>query len=291
MNNAFLVRLSMSTWTARKMDKRATKDAKERAGAGDKAGVKVYKSLIAADALEEIQKICNAARQEHRRRTVPWSYDGPGAITAEGYPAYKAAMLGYEQAFNRAVADFYTVYNQEREAAKGYLGDLFDPEDYPTTADLAERFAFSVTAEPMPDADHFRVQGLAPELVQEVKQDLAKAKNQAVQNANNTAWGRVIEAVEKLQLKLDGYRPAVNGGKAEGVFHDTLVENITQLAELIPSINIAGDPQLARMQQVLVSLSAYTAQDLREDATLRSEVAREAGRVLSQIREQAKRAA
>src|SRR5215831_2966775 len=169
MNNAFLVRYSCSTWTARKMDKTATKEAKARAGAGDKAGVRVYKSVIAADALDKVISIAGAARNEHRKRTVPWAYDGPGAITAEGYPAYKAAMAGYEREFNVAVAHFYSVYATERENARQFLGALFNEQDYPTTAALHEKFSFAVTCEPMPDAENFRVQGLEPHVVEEIK--------------------------------------------------------------------------------------------------------------------------
>jgi hypothetical protein len=202
MQNAFLVRLSVSVWTARKMDKAATREAKSRANASEKAGVKVYKSVIAADALDKVHSIASAARNAHRARTVPWAYDGPGAITAEGYPAYKAAMAAYEREFNIAVAYFYSVYAQEREAARGYLGNMFNEQDYPTTDSLRDKFSFSVTAEPIPQAENFRPVGLAPEAVAEIKKDIVDNNAKALDNANATAWSRVIERVEKLKAGL-----------------------------------------------------------------------------------------
>ena len=292
MDNAFLVRLSVSVWTARKMDKEATRDAKSRANATEKAGVKVYKSVIAAEALDKVLSIAGAARNEHRKRTVPWAYDGPGAITAEGYPGYKAAMAEYEREFNSAVSRFYTCYESEREKARTYLGNLFNHLDYPATGSLRERFSFSVHSEPMPAADNFRVQGLAPQLVAEIKQDIAQAHDKAMGNANQSAWSRVIERVEKLKLGLEAYKPANgNGAKCEGKFHDTLIGNIAELAGMIPSINVANDMDLARMRQKLLSLTAYTAQELRESDTLRAEVAKQAGLVLAGIGEAYRRAA
>jgi hypothetical protein len=285
--NAFLVRLSVSCWTARKQDKAATKEARDRAGAGAKAGVRVYKSVIAAEALDKIHQIAGAARIAHRARTVPWQYDGPGAITATGYPAYKAAMAEYEREFHRAVAHFYTVYEAEREAARGYLGAMFNVLDYPTTTSLAEKFAFSVTAEPMPQADDFRIVGLAPEHVEEIKKDIVQNNANALQNANQTAWSRVIERVEKLKLGLSNYK----GGGKDGAFRDSLVENVKELADLIPSINVASDPELTRMQQKLIALTAYTADDLREDDALRAEIIKQASNVLAGIGEAHKRAA
>ena len=292
MQNAFLVRLSMSVWTARKMDKNATKEAKARAKATEKAAVKVYKSVIAADALDNITTICNAARVEHRKRTVPWTYDGPGAITAEGYPSYKAIMAGFEREFNKAVDNFYAVYADEREEAKGYLGEMFNPADYPDTASLRQKFAFSVAAEPMPQAQDFRVIGLPPDEIMEIKEQIADNNAVALDNANQTAWSRVIERVEKLKLGLENYKPALkDGDKVEGKFHDTLIDNIKDLAGLIPSINITADPDLTRMQRQLLSLTAYTAKDLREDAKLRGEISKQASQVLAQITEAGRRAA
>lgn len=283
MQNAFLVRLSISVWTARKLDKPATKTAKASAGASDKAGVKVYKSVIAADALDAIATLANAARMEHRKRTVPWAYDGPGAITAQGYPQYKAVMLTLEREFNAAVARFYAVYEQEREAARAFLGNMFDLADYPDSNSLRSKFAFAVTSEPLPDADNFRVAGLAPEHIEEIKQDIKDNNAKALDNANATAWSRVIEKVEKLKLGLEGYKPAVNGGKVEGKFHDSLIGNISELADLLPSINVAADPELTRIGQKLIALTAYGPQDLRDSDALRAEVVKQAGMVLVQI--------
>lgn len=283
MENSFVVRLSCSVWTARKLDKTATREAKDRAAASDKAGVKVYKNLIAAEALDKIESIKNQAYLEHRKRTVPWTYDGAGAITSEGYPAYKAAMSRYEKEFHQAVSAFYQVYEKERDAAREYLGNMFNESDYPTSASLQGKFAFRVIAEPMAQADAFRVQGLAPELVEEIKNNIVDNNVNAIQNANNAAWTRVIERVEKLKIGLEAYKPGGNGQKVEGKFHDTLIGNIAELASLIPSINVANDPDLSRMAQKLNSLTAYTAQDLRESDALRQEVTKQAGLVLAGI--------
>jgi hypothetical protein len=278
MQNAFLVRLSISQWNARKLDKTATQQAKDRSGATDKAGVKVYKSLISAEALDKVESIASAARGEHRKRTVPWAYDGPGAITAQGYPAYKAAMATLEKSFWQAVKDFYASYDQEREEARKFLGAMFNESDYPTSADLQNRFAFSVSAEPMPQADDFRVNGLAPELVEEIKKDIKDNNDNALANANDTAWSRVIEHVEKLQLRLQEY----NSGKVTKFF-ESWVDNIKELVELVPSINLANDPELTRIGQKLTALTAYSAADLKASEPLRSGLIKQTSIILGQI--------
>jgi hypothetical protein len=278
MQNAFLVRLSISQWNARKLDKAATQQAKASNGATDKAGVKVYKSLISAEALDKIAAIAGAARNEHKKRTVPWAYDGPGAITAEGYPAYKAAMVTHEKTFRQAVSEFYAVYDQEREAAREFLGGMFNESDYPASADLANRFAFSVSCEPMPEAKNFRVDGLAPELVKEIQKDIQDNNDKALGGANASAWARVIEHVERLRINLKEY----NAGENK-LFYNLWVKGIHSLIEIIPSINIANDPELARIGQKLTALTAYSADDLKESEPLRSDLIKQTSIILGQI--------
>lgn len=292
--NAFLVRFSASVWTARKMDKSATKDARERANATAKAGVRVYKSVLASDSLDKIHTIVGAARTEHEKRTVPWAYKGPGAITSAGYPAYKAAMAEHERAFNRAVASFIETYAVEYRAVmsdpshsiRQELGSLFNPADYPAPEALRTKFSFAVSCEPMPAAADFRVQGLAPELVAEIKEDMAANNVAALANANTTAWGRVLERVEMLKARLTEY---TNGQAAK--FYNSWQDNVKELADLIPSINVTNDPDLTRMARRLVALTAYSNEDLKASESLRLEVIKQAHGVLADINEAHKQAA
>lgn len=278
MANGMLVRFQSSVWTARKMDKDATREAKATAGAKEKAGVRVYKSVIAADALERIKKIKNAAYIEHCKRTVPWAYEGPGAITAEGYPSYKAAMAQYEKQFYAAVEAFYAVYAEERESARDYLGRMFDPADYPTTDSLRNKFAFRISVEPMPEAEHFRVVGLPDAEVAEIKKDIAANKDAAMQNANNVAWSRVVESVEMLRNRLREY----SQGEVTR-FYDSWLDNVSELIQLIPSVNVTNDPELRRIGQKLTALTAYDNESLKADNNLRANIIKQAELILVDI--------
>jgi hypothetical protein len=268
------------------MDKAATAKARTDANASAKAGVKVYKTILAADELEAVAKIASAAGNEHRRRTVPWNYEGVGAITAEGYPAYKAAMASYEKAFFKAVSDFMVVYESEREEARNYLGNMFNAADYPTSIDLGTKFAFTTAVEPLPQAAAFNPHGLAPELVAEIRQDIVENNVVALEKANAVGWTRVLETVEKLKLRLSEY----NSGKVSK-FYESWLDNIRELADMVPSINVADDPDLARIGQRLLSLTAYNNADLKEDEALRKDCIKQASAILGQIGEVYQRAA
>lgn len=282
MDTAFLVRLSISQFNPRRLDRSATKEARERAGAGDQAGVKVYKSIVAAEALDAIEAIANEARAEHRKRTVPWQYDGPGAIAAAGFQGYKKKMQELEAAFYRAVDRFVTCYADEREAAKAYLGSLYNASDYPD--DVRGKFSFSVIAEPMPQSSDFRIAGLSQTDADAIARDLDKRRAAALESANKTAWDRIADTVRKLQTKVRDYKPAEGDGKASGVFRDSLVDNLREIVAMIPSLNVTNDKELESIAATVdTELCGYTASNLRDSADVRADVVESAADILAKV--------
>jgi hypothetical protein len=281
---AFLVRVSISQWSPRKLDRKASRAAREEAGASDKAGVKVYKTLMAAEALEAVSSIAGEARAEHRNRTVPWQYDGPGCITADGYQDYVDAMAKYKADFERAVKVFLNCYDSERAAAPANLGALYNEADYPSLAEVAAKFSFETAADPLPQSADFRVAGLTVSQTAAIKARIDANRIAALEAARQSAWDRIVERVEKMQTKLREYKPAEGKNKAEGVFRDSLVSNVQELINVLPSLNVTNDPDLTAIATRLqTELCAFTAAELRESDAARAKVASNAEQMLKDV--------
>jgi hypothetical protein len=283
---AFLVRPSVSVWTARKLDKDAGESTARTAGADEKAAVKVYKSLVACDELEAVKQLDTKIRSMHERRTVPWHYKGPGAITAAGFPAYLEEFETLQAEFNRAAEAFCVRYGGAREAASSHLGGLFNESDYPTVDVIRAKFSATLSCEPMPDSNDFRVVGLSDKHLNAIKADMQSRFDGALKSAQSEMWDRIVERVEKLMTKLRGYQSSDESatGKTEGTFRDTLVANVQELVNLLPSLNVTNDPALTdiatKMQR---DLCQYSPKVLREDGGKREDVATAAQAILAEI--------
>jgi hypothetical protein len=151
---------------------------------------------------------------------------------------------------------------------------------------MEAKFGFTMGVEPLPQADAFNPRGLPPALVDDIKRDIIANNEKALGNANATGWQRVLEAVEKMQLRLDEY---ARGEITK--FYSSWIDNVTEVAALIPSINVTNDADLNRIRQRLVALTAYSVDDLKADTDMCSELATEAAKVLASIKQVYKKAA
>jgi hypothetical protein len=66
-------------------------------------------------------------------------------------------------------------------------------------------------------------------------------------------------------------------------FHDTLVENMRDLLDRVPALNLTGDPEITTMTNAMRELVAYDANTLREDFSVRSEVSAKAALLAKQM--------
>jgi hypothetical protein len=83
--------------------------------------------------------------------------------------------------------------------------------------------------------------------------------------------------------KLKAFKPAQGGDRAEGIFRDSLVENVRELVAVLPSLNITGDPTLAAVAARMEALCRDDADELRDNAAARASVAAEADAILADV--------
>ena len=279
---AMLSGLRLTMWTARKLDKGATADVHTANGAAADAG-RYNKALIAKDALAGIVTAANAARAAHYARTLPWLDDGARILPALAFDPYTAEMRRLRVDFETAVATFVDAYPAFVAAAQSRLGKLYNPADYPAASEIRDRFTFAVRVLPMPDARDFRVE-LADSQAADVRAAIEASTREALETAMADAWRRITETVGRMAEKLRGYKPATMTDKAEGVFRDSLVQNVRDLVGVLPSFNLTADPVLAdiiaRMERDLCGEDAAV---LRDEDEIRAETARAAESILADV--------
>jgi len=266
-HRAMLVNLSISAWTARKHDRRVdqTVDAHYKAtGAG-----RFNKILIAEEAIKAVDKTANAGRTYHYEQTLPWTDQGQRLLPVANFQTYSAEMRKLRAEFDSAVSAFASNYDALVDDARLRLNGLFRGSDYPQ--DIRSRFGWSVTILPVPTGQDLRVDLAEAELAA-IQAEITEHTQAAVQAAHADLYRRLAEAVGHMADKL---------GDKDAIFRDSLVENLAELCELLPRLDLVGDPQLAELRRkVEKKLLRHEPQELREDSGARARTARDAAAIL-----------
>lgn len=269
-SSAILVELSISVWTARRLDKTASRAVTATNNAA--TGVaNVNKKLLGDCAeLDAVQKFAANARNLHYGMSMPWSDMGMRLVPTTMYLSkYSKVMSELEQEFYRLVNIFLAAYQWEIGQAQVKLGDLFNPDEYPTTDAVRNKFRFQLHEMPVPDVGDFRL-----DVSNEAMNALAdKYKNYYTAQLNNAMgdlWQRTHTALTKMSERLD-----YADGETKKVFRDSLVDNVVEMVELLDTFNITGDTQMSAMKARLEdTLRGVTPDALREDGYLRAETKR-----------------
>jgi hypothetical protein len=275
---AMLVELSISTWTGRKLDKRASTEVTTQNNAA-KGVANVSKKLLGDCAeLDAVQKFTANARNVHYACTMPWSDTGLRLLPTKQYFKYHGEMTGLQNEFERIVKTFLDAYDWEIQNAQLKLGALFNADEYPTRASLESRFRFGMNYMPLPAAGDFRVD-IDAEATAVLQTHYDNYYRTQLESAMADVWQRAHDAISKMSERLD-YSDSTN----KKVFRDSLVENMRDIVNLLGVCNVTNDPTMDGARRRLdQALTGVTPDALREDAYLRAQTKREVDAVKSII--------
>lgn len=271
-DRALLVQLTVSQWTARKYDKRASKEVTTAHGAASAAG-RFNKSLLPMnDKLDNIHKKTTFIRTKYYDNTLPWGMDGTMMLPTANYLSFMSDFRKEKGEWELLVQDFLDEYDQMKLDAQRILGSLYDPADYPTALELRHKFKMDMAVFPVPSAD-FRV-AIGSEELTRIQQDVERRVKEAEQAALKDVWNRLYERVKHMAEKL---------ADPKAIFRDSMVENARELCALLPRLNFADDPNLEAMrQQVEASLIKHP-DALRNDPDLRRDTAATAKDIMDKM--------
>lgn len=270
-NRALLVTLSLSMWTARKHDRKASAEIAIAHESSEKMG-RYWKRLLPTDAAsyEECKRLRSECRDWHYHNTLPWTQDGQQILPSANYFAYTEQMRKYRAQIEAADAAFYDDYPALRENAKQLLKSLWSELDYPSVDILRSKCRMDINFMPMPDAQDFRV-ALGDGEVDRIRKDIEQQVHEATEIAMRDIWQRLYDAVSRMSQRLND---------PDGIFRNSLVGNVRELCDLLPRLNIAQDHVLdALVKEVEDKLSKADADDLRDDDKLRKSIAKQAAAI------------
>lgn len=271
-NQLLCIALNISCWEARRQDKKVNNEV--AASHGTATGVGRYHKDLLPDAKEhqDILKLRNAWRVWHYDNTLPWGNDGSRVIRSSAFLDYTTEYRAYKGKFEQACQVFFDKYPALVAEAEFKLNTLFDAADYSPVEAIKDKFSVRMTTYPMPNAEDFRIiEGIPAEEVERLRSEAVAGLEEQVTMAIKDLWGRLHAVVTAMQTRLE---TGTDGKPLK--FHDTLVSNIEDLLAKVPQLNLTGDAEITTMTNDMQELIAHKPVTLREDMTVRLDVAAKA---------------
>lgn len=272
-DQAMLANLTIHQWSARKLDRRATKEVDTTHGA-DGAG-RYNKLLVDKSALDPITKAAGALRTLHYELTLAWGDNGDRLLPSSLFMDYTQKTRGAKDVFLAAVRQFVAEYPSIIQVTRKRLGSLYDPADYPAATQIASRFFVDIGFSPIAAADDFRV-NVGVEAVAEIRAEIAKREAERIKASTEECRARVTEVVERYALRMSDEK---------GRVYDSMVDNARALITVLPALNVARDSELDRIgHEIEQRLLPYTISQLRSSASARQKVAEAANDILTRMK-------
>ena len=275
-DKAMIVNLSIGCWEGRKLDKKASAKVTSDAGASDGDVARVNKLLIAKPTFADLFSTRNSLRTHVVTHTLPWRDDGQRILMRNMYPVFMEKYGALERAYQSAAKEFIEVkYPAERDRSSFRMGELFNPEDYPAPSELEHKFYVNLEIDGITEPNDFRV-NVGDDEVAKIREKMEETINSRISAAMQDVWLRLIDVTQHYVERM---------ADKEAIFRDTTVTNLVDLVNIMPGLNIIGDPNLKKIRQRLMdTVYGYEPADLRKNEETRAQAALEAQEIIDDMR-------
>src|SRR5262245_31008868 len=277
-----LVSVNVSVWTARRLDRKVTDEVNRQHNAAKDAG-RYNKLLIEAEHLKEVNQLVSSIRQLHYSMTRPWCDEGPRILPNVLHSKFTDALRVLKRDFETAADKFCRAYPDYVETRAKQLNGLFKASDYPSPTEIRSKFKIETKVLPFPDAEDFRAD-LDDDTVADIKREIAETSAKVVDDAMKHTANQIIELVGHMAEKLTEQtgKPKKKGERS--FYMDSLVDNVRDLAALLPAFNLTNDPKLTAItNRIVKELCVEDAPTLRKDNNLAKSVAKSADEIVAEV--------
>mgnify|MGYP003650010176 CR=1 FL=1 len=275
-SSAMLVDLSLSVWTARKLDKKVSAEVDQAKSTKTRAGNYNKNLLAGSSKLDEIGKIASAVRNWHYLQTSPWSDSGTRLLPATLFIDYKSQLGQWEKMFTDAVDAFLVEYDDIVTASAFQLAGLFNRDDYPHVDKVREKFGFNFFFSPVPESGDFRID-IGEQGMSELRDRYESAYKSRIETSMKDVWDRVYTTLRHISSKLDSTE-----GKQR--LYDSMVDNAVELSKLLKHLNVTQDSRLEHLRMDMEkALHGVSCEDLRDSEAMREDTKRKVDAMLDKF--------
>lgn len=214
--------------------------------------------------------------QYYYDHTLPWEDRGGRLLASEGYMEFTQGVNALKHQCQAALDTFLADYDVHVASDKHTLGSLASDDDYPTLAEMADKWGISVVLAPLPEVQDIRTlagEEAAAELEQHLMERVEAAEVAIIEN--------LLTPVKAMAERL-----SIPAGESGSVFRDTLVSNLHDTVRRMEALHgVSSRPEVAEALAKVRELAAKVPppEQLRQGVEVRKITAAEAQKTVDEL--------
>ena len=277
-----LVKTSLGKWHNTKQDAELKEKIAKIIGA-DVDRLSAGKKLAHSPVIKQLSKLHGQfTNQIIRKMTVPWA-TSVHMIRCDLVDQFEEKWQAKKDVFDELLPELRAEYHNYIEQDRALLGDSFHAAEYPPIDDVIDCYYADYEYDFLPVSNDIRVELPASKLTK-MKADCEKRVTGKVENAMKVVHQRVVTTLEDLIAGLERHGLKPEGAQKAGNFSGNNIQKVRELADILPSLNLTGDPALTEAANDLIEkLDIGSAEELRKDDGKRMATAEKARTIVSKL--------
>jgi hypothetical protein len=270
---AILIKVSISHMRNQRKHAMETEKVLRENGARNSAG-RVSVKIIDSYLYEEYEACIWRLRDYMYKETLPWADGGYRIVLVTRYPEVMTKIGQLTGQIEAVKAQIIEKWASLMADTKRSLNGLFMSSMMPSVEDFERAHSITVDVDGIPEGKDWRSDLVDPADSEAIREKMEQQNAKKLQAAMGDIWSRVETVVGAALKTLSD---------PDKSFHSSLINNIKDLCDAIPSLNIADDPKIndcaARMREHLAGLDVKT---IKKDLSVRAEAARKAASIMGE---------
>ena len=276
-SSAAKVAFTCGVWTAKKTDKKGTKQVEQ---INQVKNVGEFKKSLMSDnlALKQLKYYSGKARNKHYEMTMAFGGNNEYIIPTGDLPAYINTISEFRNKFYDWKDKFMNGYTDSKGVQHdGYrhavideklrLGSLHNSGDYPSVSDMDAKFHMSYTIDEIPDSFITDLEENAAKQINDIYQEQHKAR---MKKFSDAVWTETRNNIERLRDALSYTGESKKTNPDFKIFKDSTYTHVQRTVEVLERFNFTGDANMQTVQKILRdAMSGKSADMLKHNESLR----------------------
>lgn len=284
--SVLIVRTTLGKWNNTVQDKRLKNKIAEVVGA-DANHLSAGKKLLLSPVVKELSRLHGQfTNQIIRKKTLPFKpaeHLIRNVITTE----FETAWDAKKDVWDEKLPELRREYNDYIQQDRVLLGDSFNINDYPPVDEVIKCYKAEYEYDFLPVANEnlAAMLDLPKAKIAKIEAAVEKRVTGKIDNAMKVVHDRVLIALGDLIAGLERHGLKPDGAQRASKFSSNNIDKIKEITEILPALNLTGDPALTQAANDLVEKlgDIDDAETLRKDSGKRIATAERAKIIVSKL--------